>query len=230
VWWCGAWLLKDRTDRLATRLSLPSFVASFAGASQVRWIRPLIGKCGWRCWGADSKGNVFRHVVSGNPSRVRTPSTSVGSTWTKTLPISADGKRFPTGRQAIPLPSPHRDPPLSQELRKAQNLTVSDPRNVPESFATSIVDMTLISGSSVAATFGMRRRSRDDIRSEPRETLFVTSRVVLTIDAAERLLGGLTEMLSRTRQIPGATALAQDKTRVQDKMRSRPLSVKRPLL
>jgi hypothetical protein len=118
---------------------------------------------------------------------------------------------------------------LSQELKKAQNLTVSDPHNVPESFATSIVDMTLISGSSVAVTFGMRRRSRDDVRSEPRETLFVTSRVVLTTDAAERLLGGLTEMLSRMRQIPGVMPQAQDKTQVQDKMRSRPLSAKRPL-
>jgi hypothetical protein len=70
---------------------------------------------------------------------------------------------------------------------------------VPEVFVTSVVNAALISGSSIAVTLGMRRMIRETSTSEPQEVVYVVSRPVLTLSAAEELVGMLSEVLARAR-------------------------------
>jgi hypothetical protein len=70
---------------------------------------------------------------------------------------------------------------------------------VPEVFVTSVVNAALISGSSIAVTLGMRRMTRETFTSEAREAVYVVSRPVLTLSAAEELMGVLSEMLRLAR-------------------------------
>jgi hypothetical protein len=70
---------------------------------------------------------------------------------------------------------------------------------VPEIFVTSVVNAALISGSSIALTLGMRRMVQKALASEHQEVVYVVSRPVLTLSAAEELVGMLSEMLARTR-------------------------------
>ena len=76
---------------------------------------------------------------------------------------------------------------------------VSDPHHVPETFVTSVVQGALISGSSIAVTLGMRRTERETFTSEPQEVVYVVSRPVLTLAAAESLVEILSEMLAQAR-------------------------------
>ena len=83
--------------------------------------------------------------------------------------------------------------------RKKNEVAVADPHNVAETFVTSVAQVGLISGSSVAVTLGVRRLSPPDDSSEPQETLFVTSRLVLTLDAAQNLVEAVEMMLARAK-------------------------------
>ena len=88
---------------------------------------------------------------------------------------------------------------MSQGHSKPPTLKISDPHNVPEVFVTSVVNAALISGSSIAVTLGMRRMIQETFASEAQEVVYVVSRPVLTLSAAEELVEMLAEMLSRAR-------------------------------
>jgi hypothetical protein len=77
-------------------------------------------------------------------------------------------------------------------------LCIADPHAVKETFATSVVQAALISGSSVALTLGVRRHLRPDFASEPRETICISSRLILTLDAAQNLMEALGSLLSHS--------------------------------
>ena len=79
----------------------------------------------------------------------------------------------------------------------SQKLAIADPNHVVETFITSVVDVALISGSTVAVTLGMRRYVRSDYHAEPKETVCINSRLVLTLDAARNLVNAIELMLSR---------------------------------
>lgn len=81
--------------------------------------------------------------------------------------------------------------------------TIDDPHHVPETFVTSVVDVALISGSSVSVTLGMRRHQRGRYGDTPQEVVVVNSRIVLTLDAAQNLVEAVTMMLARADR-PGA--------------------------
>jgi hypothetical protein len=74
---------------------------------------------------------------------------------------------------------------------------VDDPHHIPETFVTSVVDVGLISGSTVSVTLGMRRHARD--RFPDQEIVVVNNRLVLTLDAAQNLVDAVTMMLGRAR-------------------------------
>jgi hypothetical protein len=76
-------------------------------------------------------------------------------------------------------------------------LGITDPHNVEETFVTSVVQVALISGSVVAVTLGVRRHLRADYASEPKEVVCITSRLVLTLDAARNLVDAVGSTLSR---------------------------------
>ena len=82
---------------------------------------------------------------------------------------------------------------------KLPALTISDPHNVPEVFVTSVVNAALISGSSIAVTLGMRRLIQEAFTSEAQEIVYVVSRPVLTLSAAEELVEMLSGLLARAR-------------------------------
>ena len=88
---------------------------------------------------------------------------------------------------------------MSQGQTKPPALSISDPHNVPEVFVTSVVHAALISGSSIALTLGMRRMIQDTFTSESQEVVYVVSRPILTLSAAEELVGMLSEMLALAR-------------------------------
>jgi hypothetical protein len=88
---------------------------------------------------------------------------------------------------------------LSQGHNKVPAVTISDAHNVPEVFVTSVVNAALIGGSSIAVTLGMRRMIQETFTSEPQEVVHVVSRPVLTLSAAEELVGLLSELLARAR-------------------------------
>jgi hypothetical protein len=70
---------------------------------------------------------------------------------------------------------------------------------VPEVFVTSVVNAALISGSSITVTLGMRRLLQEAFTSEAQEIVYVVSRPVLTLSAAEELVEMLSGMLARAR-------------------------------
>jgi hypothetical protein len=78
--------------------------------------------------------------------------------------------------------------------------TIDDPHQVPETFVTSVVDVSLISGSSVAVTLGMRRHRRGRYGDNPEEVVVVNNRLVLTLDAAQNLVDAVSMMLARARR------------------------------
>ena len=86
---------------------------------------------------------------------------------------------------------------MRQEHNKPSVVTISDPHNVPEVFVTSVVNATLISDSSIAVTLGMRRMVQENSDAEPQESVYVVSRAVLTLRAAEELVRALSGMLAR---------------------------------
>jgi energy-converting hydrogenase Eha subunit A len=88
---------------------------------------------------------------------------------------------------------------LSQGQNKLLATTISDPHNVPEVFVTSVVNAALISGSSIAVTLGMRRMVQETFTPESQEVVYVVSRPVLTLGAAEDLVEMLSGMLARAR-------------------------------
>jgi hypothetical protein len=66
-----------------------------------------------------------------------------------------------------------------------------DPNHVTETFATSVIQVGLISGNAVAVTLGVRRHLRSDFSHEPEETVCISSRLILTLDAAQNLINGV---------------------------------------
>ena len=88
---------------------------------------------------------------------------------------------------------------MSRGQNKLPATTISDPNNVPEVFVTSAINAALISGSSIAVTLGMRRMIQEAFTSEAQEVVYVVSRPVLTLSAAEELVGMLSELLARAR-------------------------------
>src|SRR4051794_28438712 len=76
-------------------------------------------------------------------------------------------------------------------------IPIRDPNNVTEAFATSVVQVGLVSGQSVVVTLGMRRRLQPYLAHDPEETICISSRLVLTLDAAQNLMEALSAMLSR---------------------------------
>ncbi len=88
---------------------------------------------------------------------------------------------------------------MSQGQNKVPAVTISDAHNVPEVFVTSVISASLIGGSSIAVTLGMRRMIQETFTSEPQEVVYVVSRPILTLSAAEELVGMLSELLARAR-------------------------------
>jgi hypothetical protein len=88
---------------------------------------------------------------------------------------------------------------LVQEQNKLLTAMISDPHNVPEVFVTSVISAALISDSSIAVTLGVRRMMRETFTSEPQETVYVVSRIVLTLNATVNLVEMLSGMLARTK-------------------------------
>jgi hypothetical protein len=82
----------------------------------------------------------------------------------------------------------------------AKKPTVVDPHSVTETFVTSVVDVALISGSSVAVTLGMRRHVHAKGLDGLEEVVVVNSRLVLTLDAAQNLVDAVTMMLARVQR------------------------------
>jgi hypothetical protein len=82
----------------------------------------------------------------------------------------------------------------------AKKPTVEDPHSVAETFVTSVVDVALISGSSVAVTLGMRRHVHAKALDGLEEVVVVNSRLVLTLDAAQNLVDAVTMMLTRAQR------------------------------
>src|SRR3954463_3512483 len=80
---------------------------------------------------------------------------------------------------------------------KTLDIPITDPNNVQETFATSVVQVGMISGSAVAVTLGVQRHLRSDFGSEPEETVCISSRLVLTLDAAQNLVDAVSTMLAR---------------------------------
>jgi hypothetical protein len=77
---------------------------------------------------------------------------------------------------------------------------IADPHNVPETFITSVVDVALVSGSSVVVSLGIRRYVRPRFGMEPEETVVVNSRLALTLDAARNLVAAVSAMLARANE------------------------------
>src|SRR4051812_18130952 len=85
---------------------------------------------------------------------------------------------------------------------------IEDPRHVCETFVTSVVDAALISNSAVSVTLGMRRHQRRRYGDDPEEVVVVTSRIILTLDAAKNLVEAVGMMLARANR----TELPLDKS------------------
>jgi hypothetical protein len=64
-----------------------------------------------------------------------------------------------------------------------------------------VVDVTLINGTSIAVTLGARRNTRSSSAADPQEVIFVNSRVVLPIEAAQVLAHLLSRMLHRAEEL-----------------------------
>jgi hypothetical protein len=92
----------------------------------------------------------------------------------------------------------------------SQKLAIADPNHVVETFITSVVDVALISGSTVAVTLGTRRYVRSEYNADPQETVCINSRLVLTLDAARNLVNAIEHMLSRAQV--GATGMQASET------------------
>jgi hypothetical protein len=84
---------------------------------------------------------------------------------------------------------------------KPSRVQIADNPAVLETFATSIIDVSLIGSGSISVTFGTLRNIRDDFASEPKRAVCVTDRVVLTVDAAQSLAHLLSRMLTRARDL-----------------------------
>ena len=77
---------------------------------------------------------------------------------------------------------------------------IADPHSVPETFITSVVDIALVSGSSVVVSLGVRRYVRVRFGAAPEETVVVNSRLALTLDAAKNLVAAVSAMLERANE------------------------------
>jgi hypothetical protein len=84
---------------------------------------------------------------------------------------------------------------------KPSRVQIADNPAVLETFATSIIDVSLIGNGSISVTLGTLRNIRDDFEAEPTRTVCVTDRVVLTLDAAQSLAHLLSRMLTRARDL-----------------------------
>jgi len=60
-----------------------------------------------------------------------------------------------------------------------------------------VIQVGLISKNSVAVTLGVRRHLQSDFSHEPEETVCISSRLILTLDAAQNLIEGVSAMLAR---------------------------------
>jgi hypothetical protein len=78
---------------------------------------------------------------------------------------------------------------------------IEDPHHVRETFITSVVDVALIGGTSVAVTLGMRRHLATSFSDNPQEVVIVNNRLVLTLDAARNLVEAVTMMLARAQAL-----------------------------
>jgi hypothetical protein len=87
-----------------------------------------------------------------------------------------------------------------QAMTPPRKPQIDDPNHVSETFVTSVVDVALISGSSIAVTLGMRRYTRGSFGTEPQEVVVVNDRLVLTLDAAQNLVEAVSMMLSRAKE------------------------------
>jgi hypothetical protein len=86
---------------------------------------------------------------------------------------------------------------------------IIDNESVAEVFATSIVDVTLINAHSIAITFGARRNTRASSTADPHEAIFVNSRIVLPIEAAQVFGHLLSRMLRRAEELRAETKPAE---------------------
>src|SRR5215218_5535769 len=95
---------------------------------------------------------------------------------------------------------------------KTLDVPIADPNNVQETFATSVVQVGLISGSSIAVTLGVRRHLLSEFGSEPEETVCISSRLVLTLDASQNLVEAVSAMRARANHESEAMVLETPKT------------------
>ena|SRR5215212_3624076 len=78
---------------------------------------------------------------------------------------------------------------------------IIDNESVAEVFATSIVDVTLINAHAISITFGARRNTRESSAADPQEAIFVNSRVVLPVEAAQVFSHLLSRILRRADEL-----------------------------
>ena len=90
---------------------------------------------------------------------------------------------------------------MQEKPATPSGVPIVDNENVAEVFATSVVDVTLISGTSIAVTLGARRNTRSSSAADPQEAIFVNSRVVLPIEAAQVFAHLLSRMLRRAEEL-----------------------------
>jgi hypothetical protein len=90
-----------------------------------------------------------------------------------------------------------------KQSKPVSRVAIQDNPEVVERFATSIIDVSLIGNGSISVTFGALRNIRESFEAEPKRTVCVTDRVVLTLDAAQSLAHLLSRMLARVRDVAG---------------------------
>jgi hypothetical protein len=88
-----------------------------------------------------------------------------------------------------------------QRPKPPSRIRITDDPTVLETFATSIVDVSLISGGSISVTFGVLRNIRDDFETQPERQVCVSNRVVLTVEAAQSLAHLLSRMIARAKEV-----------------------------
>jgi len=90
---------------------------------------------------------------------------------------------------------------MQEKPAAATGVPIIDNESVAEVFATSIVDVTLINAHAVSITFGARRNIRENSAADPREAIFVNSRIVLPVEAAQVFSHLLSRMLRRAEEL-----------------------------
>ena len=92
---------------------------------------------------------------------------------------------------------------MAQRPATALPVSIIDDQAVKETFATSIIDVSLIGNGSISVTFGAIRNVRENFDADPTQLVCVNNRIVFTLDAAQSLAHLLARMLTRAKELAG---------------------------